>query len=263
MSEKLKYHVIERNRYPVAVGIPEELEQFRDRRVYFCIPTRGDDIFWGQVTFLLRQFAIFRNASLFYGVNGHVCAIEEMLLRLTKRGWDYAWFMDADVGPDALTTLKLISRQKDVVHAPVWMYDPAQNDIHLNYHVERDGDMFERSHSPAQKKGLEKIVSGSMASVLISRKVVDAFAENNEPFTRWTSFLPKDLEGMPADVIFWAKVAAFGFEQYMDWDVKFAVHHRLIELCPESMEYFYYKRAHEEFEALPEETKERLALVGP
>lgn len=261
MSEKLKYKVLEHKRYPIAVGIPPELEPFRKNVIYFCIPTRGDDIYWGQVTFLLRQFAIFRNASLFYGVNGHVCAIENMLQGLTKRGFDYAWFMDADIGPDTLTPLRLIARQKDVVHAPVWMYDPNQNDIHLNSHTERDGELLPRKHIAPQHGGIQKIVSASMASCLISRPVIQAFADNDEPFTRWTPFLSKDFKNMPADVIFWAKVEKFGFEQYIDWDAGYSVHHRLVELCPDSMEYFSYARAIEFEKTMPPEMKEKLDFV--
>ena len=230
-------------RHAVLPGIPEELERFRDKKVYFAIPTRGNDIYWGQVQFLISQFKIFENAALFYGVSGHKCAIEHMLERLTTRPFDYVYFMDADIGPLPLTTLKLLSREVDVVQSPVWMYDPDQNDIHLNYHPVRDGEVLWRHHAPKDNEGLKPIVSGSMASVLISKKVLDAFKNAGESFTTWTPFLDEKLSDMPADVVFWAKVCKFGFKLYIDWDVEFATHHRLVELCPDSLNYYLQARA--------------------
>lgn len=232
-------------RESIHVNAPEELRKYLGTSIYFCIPTRGNDIYHEQVTFLLRQFKLFENATLFYGINGHKCAIELVLERLTQREFDYAYFMDADIGPDPLTPLRLIGRQLDVVHSPVWMYDPNANDIHLNCHDEREEEIYFRSHVPLEKTGLQRIISGSMASVLISKKVIDTFKKENESFTSWSPLLDKELDGQSADVIFYAKIEKFGFEQYMDWDVPFSVHHRLVELCPNSLDFFCFARAGE------------------
>lgn len=110
----------------------------------------------------------------------------------------------------------------DICASPVWMYDPSTNDLHLNA-IRTQGTREYRLG-----KGIEKVFNTSFGSVLIRRRVLDAFVMAKEKFTE-PSPLISEFQGhelFPPDSVFFAKAAKLGFPVHIDWTCPFATHHK-------------------------------------
>ena len=190
--------------------------------VALAYTSRGNDVFWGMPLYILNQREIFGNLKLFVGVYLWGTPIEKLLTDCLSVQWDFLHLMDSDVFPDNGTTKALISNDLDICASPVWMYDPSTNDLHLNA-IRTQGTREYRLG-----KGIEKVFNTSFGSVLIRRRVLDAFVMAKEKFTE-PSPLISEFQGyelFPPDSVFFAKAAKLGFPVHIDWTCPFATHHK-------------------------------------
>lgn len=210
-----------------------------DPYVLFAVPTRGNDIFWKLLVYLLGQLGEWKRVNLLMGLCGFKAAAEALMQAAARwKGADFVHFVDADVGPQPGSTEKLIARDVDIVTAPVWQYSAKDNLIHLNISYQ---DASIPTFAP-QKAGLQKIRAASMASVVVKTKVLHRFLKDGESFTAWTEDIDTKLRKAGPDVIFFEKARNYGFDAYVDWDVGFSTHNKLVGLDDTSIEKFVFRR---------------------
>lgn len=209
-----------------------------DKHVTFAFNTRGNDIYWAFMNFLVMQTNIFKNISMFVSQSMWGPGAENLFKELSKYSCDYIVLMDTDVEPKIETVVRMIERDKDIVSCPTWMYDGVQQDIHLNCHV--DGTM-DRCYVP-QQGGLQKVFNTSWACVLISHRVLETFAQTKEDFIKWSPLVDEKFKPVAPDSMFFLKAQALGFDVYMDWDCEFATHHKYVSLNAPTTETFLKRR---------------------
>jgi hypothetical protein len=209
-----------------------------EKHVTFAFNTRGNDLYWKMVNFLLQQTNIFRRLSTFTSMSLWGPGAEALFTTLAKYPSDYICILDTDVGPRIDTVVRMIERDKDIVSCPTWMYDGSNQDIHLNVHYD---DAMTRVKSPRQG-GMEKVNSTSWACVCISHRVLQAFAQAGEEFTKWSPLLLEDHKNLPPDTIFYQKAKMLGFDVWVDWDLEFATHHKYVALDAPTLETFVKDR---------------------
>ena len=211
----------------------------KNTHVYFAIPTRGNDLYWRLVVYLLEQKAAFSKMSLGFAINGWQASTEDLFQHIISSDAEYIQWIDADIGPASGTTQQLVERDVDIITAPVWMYDPKTNDIHLN--VLSDFKRESRMYRP-KRSGIEQVAQCSFSMLLISRNVIDAFRRAGESFCKWSPFIHKSWQVMPPDVIFCRKAQKLGLKIFVDWEVKPAEHHKYVSLSENTVEQFFVNR---------------------
>jgi hypothetical protein len=209
-------------------------------KVAIAFTTRGNDLYWKTVLWLLNQSNIFQDFSILASVSLWGPGAEQLFEQVTKMACDGVLVVDSDVAPANATLLRLIESGKDIVTCPVWMYDGATHDVHLNCHYD---DRRQRVYQPKQPiVGLEKVWASSWGCVWIRKRVLEMFVQAKETFSKWSPILPKELDSIPPDTIFYAKAHALGFDVWMDWSCEFATHHKLVALDSPTLEVFLKRR---------------------
>ena len=225
---------------PSQFRVKKEWRHILEKKVIICIPTRGIDIYWKLVTFILQQYQTWPELQLLFSRSTWQAGILPMFRYLENKDYDYAFFVDADVGPQWDTILQLLSHDKPMVSAPVYMFETNSLDLHFNVH--RD-EKFEHIHH--QGEGLEKIHSTSFASLLMHKSVLEKFRESGEAYTEWSPIVPEYLKTCPSDIQFFSKCAHFGIDLFVDWDCTMSVHHKYVELSTNSLDMFALRKADE------------------
>jgi hypothetical protein len=194
-------------------------------KVVIAYTSRGNDLYYQLPRYILHQERIFGGIGVVVGVSLWGPATEKLFSDVARAEWDFMHILDSDVCPDDNTTNVLVSNDLDICASPVFMYDPGTNDVHLN--MVRALGTNEREYAPG--KGIEKMFASSFASVVIKKRVFDAFMMAGEKFCS-TSPLIEDFpnhETFAPDTVFYCKAARLGFEAFMDWTVPFGTHHKL------------------------------------
>jgi hypothetical protein len=222
---------------PVLVGIDPEVFS---KSVVFLYMTRGNDIYHEFVTFLLRQSRLFPKFSCALVQNSWRPATEEMFQLGLESPCEFIHIMDTDIGLRHDTTARLMARDLDVVSSPLYFYDPASNDIHLNVHYT---DVLAREYTPRMPDGgVEEIYATAFGSVVVKHRVLETFAQANESFCVWSNFLDEKHKDCSPDTIFFLKCREFGFQIWMDWSVPIGTHHKYARFNSTLAEKFYVQR---------------------
>lgn len=202
--------------------------------VVIGIATRGCDIHYELVLFLLKQ-----KADVLFAKSSASAAFGQNLIFDTfyKNSYEYLMIIDSDVSPVNGVISKLIEADKDIVTAPVWMYDPFTNDIHLNVHL----TLNKSDRVYTLGKGLQRIYYSSFSCILIKRKVIEEFVTRGEPFV-FSNTVKSEGDKLFSDNIFFDKARSFGFKAFVNWDVKGTVHHRSVDLSSAVLEQYMRKR---------------------
>jgi hypothetical protein len=231
-----------------------DMEVFK-RPVTFAFTTRGNDIYFRLVTYLLQQHHAFVDMNVVTAASLWKPACSFLFEMVLETRFDFCHLMDSDVAPRKDTTARLMTNDLDIVSCPVWFYDGGTNSIHLNYHM--DGRCL-REYSPQPPEvGLQKVFATSFGCVLIKRRVLETFKQAGEDFTEWSELLPEEFKPAAPDTIFFAKCNALGFDVYMDWRCEFATHHKFVELNARTVETFVAHRIFDS-EYGPEKKREML-----
>lgn len=202
--------------------------------------TRGNDIYHGFVTYLVRQCRIFPKFSLALVQNSWRPATEELFQLALESRCEYIHILDTDIELEYDTTARLMARDLDVVASPLYFYDPASNDIHLNVHYT---DELAREYTPRMPDGgVEEVYATAFGSVLIKHRVLETFAQANESFCTWTDFLDPKFKNCSPDTIFFLKCREFGFKVHMDWSIPIGSHHKYCRFNSTMAEKFYVQR---------------------
>lgn len=209
-----------------------------EKNVVFAFTTRGNDIYYGLLHFLIQQTNIFRNMGMTCSVSMWGPGAENLFQNLAKSTCDYVFVCDSDVAPTVDSVVRCIERGKDIVSVPTFMYDGANQDIHLNVHYD---NTYRRVKNP-KPGGLEKVYATSWAAVLISKRVLEMFVQLGEKFTAWSPLLPESEKELPPDTLFYRKAAAMGFDIWVDWDLEFATHHKFVALNSPTIERYLKAR---------------------
>ena len=218
------------------IEIPEEV---LNKKICIGFTTRGNDIFFRTVFFLLNQMNVFKNLSVMAVAKLWGPGSEQLFEAMAKGPYDYLLFLDSDVAPRDDTLVRMILRDKDIVSCPTWMCDMgARPHIHLNLHYGPD-----RKRVVVPKEGgLERVHSTSWACVGMKKRVLEMFLQTGESFTKWSELIDEKFKNLEPDNKFFEKCHAFGFEVYMDWDLEFAVHHKYVALSAPVLEEFVARR---------------------
>ena len=207
--------------------------------VFLGIHTRGNDLYWRTVLYVIAQTFVFKRISLAFSVSTWTVATDDLFNHFLKTGAEFLQLIDADVCPPDTTTASLVARDVDIVTAPVWMYEPQNNNIHLN--VARDIDHDVRLYKPADG-GLEEIENASFSAMLIRRNVIQSFVDAGESFSKWSPIVGDHIKPHTHDLVFCQKARALGHKLYVDWDIKPATHHKHVAVCEETLEQYLINR---------------------
>jgi len=223
------------------INLDDISQELLDTNVVFAFMTRGNDIYYKLVMYLLQQKEAFKNMGLVTAAKmwgGGAC---ELLFNIAVQT-EAAFFhiLDSDVAPQRDTTLRLMSHDLDVVASPLWFYDGCMNSIHLNVHY--DNRCLREQTPKPPTEGVEKVFATSFGSVLIKRRVLDMFKQSEESFVEYSSLIDESFKGAPPDTIFFAKVNALGFDVHIDWGCEVGTHHKFVELNSPTIETFVAHR---------------------
>lgn len=222
---------------PVLAGIDPEVFK---KSVVFTYMTRGNDIYHEFVTYLLRQSRLFHKFSCALVQNSWRPATEELFQLGLESRCEFIHIMDTDIGLRHDTTARLMGNDKDIVASPLYFYDPASNDLHLNVHYTAD---LSREYTPRMPDGgIEEIFATAFGSVVVKHRVLETFAQANETFCTWTDFLDEQFKGASPDTIFFLKCREFGFQIFMDWTIPIGTHHKYARFNSTLAEKFYVQR---------------------
>ena len=195
-------------------------------KIVLGLATRGDDIVPSLVEFAIRN-AVVHNARFVWKACGWSAQIpqEAVFQEALNLGADYLLMVDSDVTPPIDALDKLLSRNKDLISAPIWHYDVRLEDIHLNVTKKLGQHLFD-----SDKTGLEKIASSSFGCLLVSRKFLKAIGDSGESFVYWSNMIGDELKTASSDVVLFKKAEKLGFELFVDWDVKGCEHYTKVHL---------------------------------
>jgi len=206
---------------PVLQGIDKEVFQ---NSILFTFMTRGNDIYHEFLNYLVRQARLFEKFSLALVQNSWRPATEELFNMGLESKCDWVMIMDTDIGLRHDTTARLMTNDKDIVASPLYFYDPASNDIHLNVHYTPD---LAREYTPRMPDGgIEKVLATAFGSVLVKHRVLETFAQAKESFCTWSDFISEEYKNASPDTIFFLKAKEFGFQTWMDWRIPIGTHHK-------------------------------------
>lgn len=212
-----------------------------DTHVFLGMHTRGNDLYWRTVLYVIAQTFIFKRISLAFSVSTWTVATKKLFDHFLNTKAEFLQLIDSDVCPPEETTAKLASHDADIVTAPVWMYEPNNNNIHLN--VTKDIDHDVRMYE-AGDGGLEEIENASFSAMLIRRNVLQGFVDAGESYAEWSPLIGDHIKPHTHDLVFCQKARALGFKLYVDWDIKPATHHKHVEVCDETLEQYLINREH-------------------
>jgi hypothetical protein len=200
------------------------------------IATRGKDIYYKTITWLLEysmypeQIQVYIQPSPYSAAYGQ----ENLFKETAKNNSTHLLVIDADVEPPRGCVEKLYAHNKDVVVAPIWFHDHINRDTHLNISYTGGIDLDARVRTP-KESGLEEIKAAAFGVMMVSRRVIDEFMRRGESFTEWSQLIDPVYKKAFSDNVFFAKLRAFGFKAYVDWDCKGSVHHTNVPLCDETI----------------------------
>lgn len=206
----------------------------RSERVILLYATTGNDLNYNVPAYIIQNSGFFEKFSFAFTLCGFEAAHDAALDDLARGPYDfdYVHIMDSDVVPAFDTTKRLVSHGLDVVVSPVWMYDATCNDIHLNATIHPEMLREKKIGS-----GLQKIYTSSFSSIVIHRRVLQAFAMADEPFCKMSPMVEgKCTAGKRPDCIFFARLAEMGFEAWVDWDCGDATHFRYVSLNQDAID---------------------------
>lgn len=204
-----------------------------DYRLTISLATRGNDIYYGTMLFMLEAMMSHPVVKIVVASGFSAIKGQEMCFGVAVQdNSDWFYLIDADVMPVANTIEKLMARNLPIVVSPVPMYLPEETDIHWN----ACDDPMLQDRKVLLGTGLQEIVASSFASILIRCDVLQEFKRRGEGFTHWSAMLPEWCRGLHSDSIFFLKARRMGFNAYIDWDIKPAVHHRYVALSSELIE---------------------------
>lgn len=215
---------------------PELLE----KRIVFAMMTRGNDIYYKTLLYLLQQKDAFKHMGAVLVAKMLAAPAELMFTMMLQAPGEYYHVLDSDVAPATHTTLQLLAHNMDIVVSPLYMYDGCSNSLHLNVHY--TDDCFREQTPKLPEEGLERIFSSSFGSLLIKRRVLEMFKQSGESFTGWSSIIDEKFKDAPQDITFFAKARALGFDAYIDWSCEVGTHHKYVELNPAVVETYTAQR---------------------
>ncbi len=222
---------------PLFEGIDPELFK---KSVTFLYMTRSNDIYHEFCTFLVRQAKIFERMGCALVQNSWRPAVEELFELGLECGSEFVHILDTDVGLQHDVAAKLMNRDLDIVASPLYFYDPAANDLHLNVHYD---DRLAREYTPRMPEGgLEEIFATAFGSVMIKRRVLETFKQADESYCTWTDFIHEQFKDCSPDTIFFIKCQEFGFKVHMDWSIKIGTHHKYARFNTTLAEKIYVQR---------------------
>jgi len=155
--------------------------------------------------------------------------------------FDYTLFLDTDIAPVVNVIDLLMATEKDVVTAPIWCFDDAHKDIHLNVHYTFENTQQDRVYTP-KETGVEHIESASFSCLLVARKVFETFYNAKEDPILWSPILDPKWKEHENDIIFFKKLKHFGIDAYVCWDAAGGIHNRRTMLCDETINRLLAKR---------------------
>ena len=203
-------------------------------KIMLGLATRGDDIVPSLFEFILRNTMVHGVRFVWKGCGWSAVIPQEAVYQeAIKLEADYLLIVDSDVTPPIDALDKLLECEKDIVTAPIWHYDVRLGDIHLNVTKE-----FGIREIDSNKIGLETMRSSSFGCLLMSKKVLDKFKENKETFVTWSPLIEESLKTMSSDVIMFRKIERFGFQLYVNWDVRGCEHYTKIHLSDRVLSQF-------------------------
>lgn len=202
------------------------------------IPTRGNDISSGLLSFILNTIPHLDICILLGESSVSATLAVEILWKMLvdKLGtFDYYMQIDSDIIPPVGALESMLTKDKDIVVAPIWHYDPLSKDIHINIHL---NNLRERIYG-LRTGGCDKIYASSLGCVLMKHKVIETFVKAGENPIKWSPLLGEYTgEDIHNDNVFFAKANKLGLEVWVDWGVKNVVHRRTIELSTEVLDRF-------------------------
>jgi hypothetical protein len=194
----------------------------QNQKVAIAYTSRGNDLCYAMPGYILKQERKFPGLDVIAALSLWGPATENLFSTLANHPANLLHVVDSDVIPPDDALEKLVENDLDICAGPVFMYDSATNDIHLN--VCRKPTR-ERERSPGE--GIEKCYGASFACVLIKKRVLQAFIMAGEKFTEpseMTADLPDPTP--PPDAIFYHKAYKLGFPTFMDWRIGVASHNK-------------------------------------
>lgn len=212
-------------------------------KVIIGLPTRGADIHPELLMWLLNT----RMANPEYNIAYARCgvsaleAVKTLLSMVTPKilegKYTHYLQLDTDIIPTHNALNTMLSRDKDIVCAPIWHYDDISREIHINIH--QKGDKHRRHL--IGRSGIEEIDASSLGFILLSANVFKVFEEAKESMIEMSPLITEeDTRGPHNDNIFFAKIHKLGLKAYVDWDVNNIIHSRKIDLCTEVLNKFIF-----------------------
>jgi len=204
------------------------------KKLIIGVCTRGNDLYYRLVDWFIPYVnqpkmptEILLKSSPYSAAVGQGMIMEAAV----AKGADYLLMLDSDIGPTDGCLEQLMSHDKDIILAPIWFFDEAKKDIHINVILPHSAS---RLHTKG--KGLERIVSGSFGLMLVKVSALKKFKDAGESFVEWSPFIDVAYKkaGL-SDNIFFAKADKLGIEAWVDWDIDGITHYRLVELCDETV----------------------------
>jgi hypothetical protein len=200
-------------------------------KIVIGMATRSNDIYYPIMKFIHAQESNY-DLELIFGECGYSAehAQRRLFGKLRGHKFDYCLLLDSDVVVPDDTLDHLVSCRVDIVSAPVWHFDPMTKDVHLNICQEPWTRMYQK-----KIQGVEEIYSTSFACLLISRNVFEVFEKANEDLVRWSPKIGNDFRESNTDNIFYEKARSLGFKLNVCWNIKGAIHNRLVSLDDETL----------------------------
>ena len=208
-------------------------------KILIGVPTRGRDIYYNTVKFLLAQVT-----SVSHKVNvifsrcnvSAEWAQRELFEFMSRSDYDYFLYLDSDVGPQKNTLVRLMSADKDIISAPVWFYDAKNYDIHLG--IQMGLDTNDRLYKANGREGLQKVGFPGLACTLFKKRVFTRFKDVGEEFFSWSPLIDEKYRSHTTDNILYEKARKLGFDLWVDWDIKDTMHCRDVEMSTNTLENF-------------------------
>lgn len=222
------------------IDIDDVDKELLERPVIFAFTTRGNDIYYRFVMYIMQQKEAFRHMGLVAASHmwgGKPGLLFDICINVAG---EFYHILDPDIAPECGTTLRLMRHDLDIVASPLWYYDGCSNSIHLNLHYDK---RCIREYTPkVPEEGLEQIFATSFGSVVIKRRVLEVFSQAKEEFCIWSSLIDEEFKAASPENIFFAKANALGFDVFMDWGCEVGTHNRFVELNSPTIETFVAQR---------------------
>jgi len=203
------------------------------KKLIIGVCTRGNDLYYKLIDWFIPYINQPKMATeILLQPSPHSASYGQGRLFETAidHGADYILVIDSDIGPVDGCVERMMSHDKDIVLAPIWFYDDAQRDVHLNVILPN----MSRLHT--KRKGLERIDGASFGLMLVKVAALRKFREAGESFTEWSPLIdPRYKTAGLSDTMFFAKAKKLGIEAWVDWDITGVVHCRLVELCDKTI----------------------------